>query len=668
MNDNPILTQIKKIIACIFGWYAIWTIGCNIITYLELKSVFLIYHFFLCCSIILFLIFFSPLVGKIDAPTSSLYQGQQRYSIQYYLLLLVGFSISVIISLALYKYKVAWYFMFASLIVVLVGFLLCKRVIPVPIPTEKPLPVGSWYPLVLFTLGLLVIYLFNHQVDQDEANYINLAIGAFRTSAGVYQLDTMLGDGPTLIHLPTYKLQSYELLYGTLGYLFPGSVLFYAHIFLPIFFIVLFSFSLYLIYYTLFQSLWLIAALSHVACMFLAIGSFPSYGAHGLLRFFESKAIFINILIPLSIYYTISWSVFKRKFDFAILTLLQISAVGMTANAIYIIPASVGLAALPFFLQGILNKKAWVSLCITLLSCFYPLLLGVLTLLFGTVYPSEAVEPQAQQLSLYIYLGWSFFAVIVVSCVMSVHFFMLDKKQREYVFLYLVGLILLVFNPLLWPIYSYVSGTLPSRIYWAIPFSCFFAIVITNVVFILCSVINNKVKMVNFITACCCVFLCISVFFVQRSKSINIYSSWPGYRVDKENYRIAKTIVSNFKSDNCAVLVPQRVAVNLVMLENHPYPVAVRSLYQIHYRHTMEENERLFRTKLLKSLDEESSVSITSGDVEKAIQLFNLSVILVDYKSKNYHVYNDFLRGNGYESVEADEASVMFYNSCVDNQ
>src|ERR1700675_1552886 len=66
--------------------------------------------------------------------------------------------------------------------------------------------------LSLLILVLLAIYYFSHRADADDAKYINLAIGAQRTTGGVFQFDTMLGDGPGAIHLPTYKFHSFELL------------------------------------------------------------------------------------------------------------------------------------------------------------------------------------------------------------------------------------------------------------------------------------------------------------------------------------------------------------------------------------------------------------------------------------------------------------------------
>ena len=46
---------------------------------------------------------------------------------------------------------------------------------------------------------------------------MNLAVGAKHTVGHVYQYDIMLGDDPNLIHLPTYKFHSFELLGAVLS-------------------------------------------------------------------------------------------------------------------------------------------------------------------------------------------------------------------------------------------------------------------------------------------------------------------------------------------------------------------------------------------------------------------------------------------------------------------
>ena len=64
---------------------------------------------------------------------------------------------------------------------------------------------------------VLALYYFGHRPDWDDANYINLASGAQRSAAPICAVDTMLGDGPYAIHLPTYRIQSFELLGAALS-------------------------------------------------------------------------------------------------------------------------------------------------------------------------------------------------------------------------------------------------------------------------------------------------------------------------------------------------------------------------------------------------------------------------------------------------------------------
>ena len=663
--EDSFAVFLKKTIVYIFGWYALWTIGANIVTFLVLPAIFLVVHLFVTSIVIAIFIwrfervnilrFHVPLVPLMPA----------YVSLSMFVVPLVAFIAALTTALVLYKYKVGWVFMSVGVVLALVAFFIQR-----PLADSKKIDhsfKGSHSVLLwlLFTLFLSIIYLFGHQVDYDEANYLNLAIGAFRTTAGVFELDTMLGDGPTLIHLSTYKVQSYELLYGTLGYLLPGKTIFYAHIVLPLIFVVVFSGVLYLIYSSLFNRFWLIAALLHIAIMFLALGSLPSYGAHGLLRFFESKVIFIHIIAPLSAYQVLLWMNQKHLHDLIFLVVLQVSAVGMTANAIYAAPLSIGLAVMPFVLMNLLNKQKWIdAILVVFLGAAYPVFVAVMLLLVGEVYPSEVTKVLVQMEAIYTQFGWNLQGILMVTALLSFPLLIFIKQYQAYTSLYCLGLFLIIFNPILWPIFASVTGNLPFRVLWSTPFAFIFTIALSSVFIVVYTWLGSKKLLFYFFTVAVSLLFCLSLIYATSNKTIGIFWAMPFYKVNKEDYALAEYIIDEFPDRRCVVLVPIRVAVNLVMIENHPYPIAVRPLYQMHYRHTMPEDERSLRTLLLDSVDENGSILISASNIEAAIEQFGLDGVLIDTAHTNYSMFKNTLSASGYNEDVVGDLS-LFSRPCI---
>ena len=67
-------------------------------------------------------------------------------------------------------------------------------------------------------------------------------------------------------------------------------------------FVVLFTATLYRLYWAWLGHYWLMAAMLHIGFLCLCLDGYPSLGAHGLFRFIQGKAAFINIVIPLILY------------------------------------------------------------------------------------------------------------------------------------------------------------------------------------------------------------------------------------------------------------------------------------------------------------------------------------------------------------------------------
>jgi hypothetical protein len=243
--------------------------------------------------------------------------------------------------------------------------------------------------ILIFGIGIgILFYLFSHRFDLDDANFVNLAVGARRFDGPVLDVDTMLGHGPGPIHLPTYRVHSFELLVATLADLLALPTIDVAHIVVPLLFTILFVIAVARIGYESIRNDWIGAFLLLLALQLFAGTTLDGWGIHGLTRFFEGKAEFVTIVVPLLIYYSYRAIRDGRLLDFIMIAVLQISAVGLTANALYGAPLAVGLASLSAAIAQGLNKITIARFLGINATSIYPVAIGAALLFTGNAFPS----------------------------------------------------------------------------------------------------------------------------------------------------------------------------------------------------------------------------------------------------------------------------------------
>jgi len=336
------------------SWFALWTIGSNWISFTGQESHYLIIWFFITIIVELILIFATIKKHFIVAIENRAILNFEHMNLRQLNLIHIGvvLFISYLITSINYKFHSIWIFFCGLCFLTFYMFFnysYNKKLVLHQITDIKS--VQDKLEFLITFLILAVLYYFGHQPDYDDANFINLGLGAFRSEFGVYVKDTMIGDGLTAIHLNIYKSQSYELLHGTLAELFSIESIFIAHIILPFIFLCIYTAVLYLVYRTILGNYLLIGVIFHLIFLIVSIDGFQSYGAHGIFRLFQGKIFFIQVLIPLLCYMGILHYKNPTFKSWLFLFCIQVSAVGMTVNAIYAAPLALGLILFPFFLS-----------------------------------------------------------------------------------------------------------------------------------------------------------------------------------------------------------------------------------------------------------------------------------------------------------------------------
>ncbi len=328
--------------------------------------------------------------------------------------------------------------------------------------------------LILAAIFLL-FYFFTCVPDADDSLYLNLAVGAKHARDAVYGADSMLGIPGLPIMKSTYRVESMQLLAAALSDLSGLSALQVAHAAIPAFLCVFAAGILALIHCALFRSAWFATALMHFGWLLAMLPGQRSFGHDGITRFFQGKAFFLTAMVPLIATLAV---LSVRRPDRAALALLAaclIASIGLTANALYVGPLTVALAAAPLFALGDRSRRI---ACLRLgFALVYPVMLGIGILLLSPPAPSEERfnigigaflqealgAPPAHLAALVLVFGASAAALL----------------ERRFMTISLSVLIalLLVFNPLLWQAYAdHVTGHLNNRLFWATPFPLMLAI------------------------------------------------------------------------------------------------------------------------------------------------------------------------------------------------
>ena len=217
-------------------------------------------------------------------------------------------------------------------------------------PAVVPVPYRSlWAETGLWALAAasVLVALFAHRPDRDDSFYVNVAVWAAETpGVALLSRDTLLGVEGLPIHLPVYRLHSYELANGALAFLTglePIAGFHWISAAVGAFLVPLCLASLCRL---LTPTRWLWTA-GATLFLLVAIGEIHRwYGNFGLVRIWQGKSIFLSAFLPLVWAYGMRFALRPSWPRWTLLAAAQIASVGFTSTALWLAPAAawVGLA------------------------------------------------------------------------------------------------------------------------------------------------------------------------------------------------------------------------------------------------------------------------------------------------------------------------------------
>jgi hypothetical protein len=426
--------------------------------------------------------------------------------------------------------------------------------------------------LWLVAVACIVLSLIAHRPDIDDAFYVNVAVAAADSpDQPLLRNDTMHGIDGLRLHLPVYRVHSYELANGLLAYLTGIPAIYCFHWLSAVLAALLLPLAYARLWRTLLPRLWLPATITTVLILVAVGETHRWYGNFGLVRIWQGKAIFLSVLLPLIQAYAIRFALQPKLWRWLLLVAAQIAAVGCTSSALWIAPFTTFVALVCAVRP---NIRGLLTVSLGCLSSLYILLAGLLVKqnLDGLIRQIKEL-PHGKMLNVALktvlgnhHLLWFGVASLMLAWV----FCRRGLAQRFTVCFSLASALLLIpFLDLF--VRTNITGLSYWRCFWGAPLPVMMTIVLISPLQLRAS----RVLRALLFTIVVGLFVALIPRFSVLSQQNNTTIGWPSLKVDRPEYQLAEVLNRSVPGQS-TVAAPDLVSAWVPTFHHHAYPLAVR--------------------------------------------------------------------------------------------
>lgn len=239
-----------------------------------------------------------------------------------------------------------WVWMVALLSIAAMVFLFTE------VPCLPSPPVKPWWEWALWGLSgvCLVLTLIAHRSDPDDALYVNFAVAAVDfPHHALFRSDTLHGIAGLPLHLPVYRVHSYELWNGALSYLTGIPAIYCFHWLSAGIAAVLVPLAWAKLFRLLTPDHWLWAVCVLIIVLVATGETHRWYGNFVFVRLWQGKSIFLAVFLPLVYAYAIRFALQPGWQSGVLLGAAQIAAIGCSSSALWAAPVSAAMALCSVF-------------------------------------------------------------------------------------------------------------------------------------------------------------------------------------------------------------------------------------------------------------------------------------------------------------------------------
>ncbi|MDI3335763.1 DUF6077 domain-containing protein [Defluviimonas aestuarii] len=519
-----------------------------------------------------------------------------------------------------------------------------------PVSSVPPVLRRDVLGLMILIGGAMAVTLLIQRPDQDDANFLNLAVGMLDDPRPILQWDTMIGDPTQPIHLPTYRVEALPALFAALSGLTGWPVITVAHLIWPPLMAALSVVAIAALARRLLPGHWLLAVALTLAFLLLNSGANASYGNFSFVRFQQGKGAAFTILVPLIYLFALRfWSSGGLR-DWTLLAATQAAMVGMTANGIYLAPVAAILVFSALMMTGPVRTARYV---LGGLTSLWPVLMGGVVLATTGAYASEytdAIPPLRETLRIF---GANVPGLVTLWIGLAVWSLLPPGFLRRFSAAVLLVFLVLPFNPLTFGAFAdHVTGNLNYRLFYTIPIPALTGIGLAALAGGLS--LRNRATIAG-VTLVAGLLLPLSILAPRNGSHIDPF----GLKIVQGDYRIAREVAAATTSADI-VLAPESVAIWIATMEPLHRQIAVRELYLVHYRHTMVPGALALRQALFDVVNGKSDVPDAEGTLRRGVEAFGLSAILFAADNPRTAIISRTARALGFTLVETGINPVYF--------
>ncbi|MCP4659620.1 MAG: hypothetical protein GY856_29815, partial [bacterium] len=526
-----------------------------------------------------------------------------------------GLLVGLAGALAFYWHRnvlLLWWWIAAVLAAAVVASLMLDR--PAPAPPAR----GRWREGLLWTVAVAcaVLTLIAHRSDPDDSFYVNIAVAAVDLPGwALLSTDTLHGIAGLPLHLPVYRLHSYELLNGALSYLTGIPAIYCFHWLAAAVAAVLVTLAHAKLFRVLTPRLWPWAVTVQMLVLFAAGETHRWHGNFAFVRMWQGKAILLSVLLPLIYTYALRFALRPNRRDLLLLGAAQISALGCTSSAIWAAPAG-ALMALSCGLRP--TREGVRTLVLGVLASAYVVGAGWLIReeVTSTVQLQKAAKfPQTGDRlhhALAEVLGDSRLLVFGIAAIAVAWACCSRGLVRRFAMVLPFAVWMLLLNPY---IDRWVSGNLigPSywRILWAIPIPLLMTLLLISP---LC--LRGPTWWRAGRWAACLLALVAFVAWVPRFSGISrenrVFLKRPQLKVPLPRYVLTVALYQHV-GPGSQVAAPDAVGLYLPTFHHHPHPLMVRHYLKPHAARIGADNyrdRRVMTRYLAGEVDSEEAATI----------------------------------------------------------
>lgn len=424
------------------------------------------------------------------------------------------------------------------------------------------------------------VTLVAHRPDADDALYLSIPATLLRfPQQPVLLHDTLYRLPEGSILLPFYRLSNYNVLIGVVARLTGIHHLLIAYLVLPSLFAAIVVLAWIYLLRRIVPVRWPVVLPILFLCV-MALGEMHrAYGNFAFVRLFQGKAILATCMVPAIAGAALVYARHGGMRHWLLLCAAQIAALGVTASALFVAPATAALGLAGGWSPDARHSRRFV---LGLLPAAY--LFGAAWLAGSGTHearalalPSPVAMPGVPQILEQTWGTWS--TLVLLTALLAAWAFVRDPVRARYFSAGAFFFLLVALNPYATPFVAAHSIGVQTywRLTWALPLPFFLAVIIDGL-----GARALAVRPKALAVSACLALLSPAVVFGSRFGSLQranyVTLGTPSLKVPPVEFAAAREVAEHV-DERGTVLAPQEVATWLPAFTVHPNVIGVRHMY-----------------------------------------------------------------------------------------